>query len=248
MSSYAEKCHDIPCPALGDPFYTPNERAQIRALPEYVDRPGRGGARRKNRRGEETLSGYFAEAVVGKPITTPGHMVWRAVNAAGDVLLAYKTSKWHRIRFEDLVPVEEIPTYTMFQGMLNRCYETTCGSYYYYGARGIEVEESTWRPDGEHVVNGSREGRREAFENFKAWVIEWGYGSLPPAGVELSRPDDLGNYGPWCKALDPEVHRAETIARRNGTVRATNLGTKSKPIYHVRDRYNYPREERTDGA
>jgi hypothetical protein len=192
--------------------YSAEEQALIRTLPEYKDRANRRGGKRRDWTGH-THNGFTVLAPVGRHIGG-NHVVWLAENAKGDVALMMNGRS--RVRLENFVPLDLIPTYIMWSCMIDRCYNQSSASYASYGNQGIRVARE-WLPDGEPTHNGTTAGRAAAFRRFLAWA-KWDFGGIPAitaGGVpEVSRPHDFGDYGPHCKVRSHDAHVAEAKANR----------------------------------
>lgn len=84
---------------------------------------------------------------------------------------------------------QDHPLHGVYTGMINRCYHKGCGSYRYYGARGIKVCER-WR------------------RSFQAFVDDMG---RRPKGYTLDRIDCDGDYCPencrWASKLTQQGNR-----------------------------------------
>ncbi len=83
------------------------------------------------------------------------------------------------------------PTYSSWQAMRRRCYDRKFEAYQHYGAVGVRVAP-----------------RWLKFESFLADM------GIRPAGHDLSRLNDVGNYEPgncqWKPAVDNQARQAYT--------------------------------------
>ena len=101
--------------------------------------------------------------------------------------------------FRESHGASKTPLWEVWNAMLQRCYNTRCRAFRWYGAKGVSVC-TAWR----------------TFSVFKAWAEATGYRD----GLTIDRREAGGNYEPDnCRWITQEDN-----ARRNATVLITAWG------------------------
>jgi hypothetical protein len=125
-------------------------------------------------------------------IVNSGDLNSSRVNSCGCYKSEYitKKNKIHGLRQHRL--------YSIYYGMINRCYNESVESYNYYGGRGIKVCDE-WLD------------KENGFINFYNWAIENGYDD----SLTIDRIDVNGNYEPnncrWATSTIQAFNKNNTV-------------------------------------
>lgn len=123
--------------------------------------------------------------------------------------------------------------YSIYQGMVNRCYYTNYKRFYDYGGRGIYICDEWYTPG---VVGNP------GFMNFYNWSYENGYYDQPKdtpkkERLTIDRIDNNGPYAPWnCRWVTAKIQ-----AKNRRCAIKLNIDGKTESVMDIAARYGVDR-------
>lgn len=113
------------------------------------------------------------------------------------------------------------PLYSIYNNMIQRCYNPNVPNYSHYGAKGITVFD-----DWCDKVNG--------FNRFESYILD-NLGSRPTLAHSIDRVDNLGNYEPgnlrWLRPTQQNINRSKQSNNTTGHTGVYPRKLKGKTVW-----------------